>query len=107
MNPAVARLDDARQEDAHEDPQLLLRRPSFARLLNLLRRPVHRPDRGLDDLLVEAVLAAEVIVDRGDVGAGGFADLADGDLGEATLGEESCRALDQPLAGLAFAIVHC
>jgi hypothetical protein len=62
---------------------------------------MHRADRGLNDLLVEAVLAAEVIVDRGDIGAGGFADLADGDLGEATLGEESGRAVDQPLAATA------
>jgi len=55
---------------------------------------------------VELFLVAEVIVDRGDVGAGGFADLADRDLGEATLSEESCRAFEQPLASLAIAIFH-
>ena len=67
---------------------------------------MHRPDRRLDDFLVEPRLAAEVVVHGRDVGASGLTDLADGDLREAALREQPCRAVDQPLSSLAFALVH-
>ena len=79
---------------------------TLAGLLDRFRRPVHRPDRGVDDLVVETLLPAEVVVDGRDVGAGAPADLADGDLREAALGEQPRRDLDETLAGLEISIVH-
>ena len=44
---------------------------------------------------VEAFLAAEVVVDGGDVGVGLGADVADGGGLETLLGEDGARGLDQ------------
>jgi len=54
---------------------------------------------------VEVFLVAEVVVDRGDIGLGEIANLADGGVAEARLGEDLAGRVEESLArrGLGFA----
>jgi hypothetical protein len=56
-----------------------------------------RIDAASDDSADEALLRAEVVVDRGRVSLGGCGDLADRRPREATLDEEPLRDVQEPL----------
>ena len=81
--------------------QLLLRRLPGAGLPRRVVGRAHRVDRRLQHLAVEPELVAEVVVDGGDVGARRAADVADGHLLEAAVGEQALGRLQQPIARLA------
>ena len=74
--------------------------------LRRLGGAAHRLDCGSEHFFVEAGLAVEVIVDRGDVRAGPAADVAHGDLGEAALGKQPGGGREQPLARLEVLDAH-
>ena len=63
------------------------------------------PDRHVDHRHVEAQLVAEMVVHRGEVGAGLPADITDRDVLEAALREEPDRRIEQALPrGDSFAV---
>ena len=63
-------------------------------------------DHPPQDLVIEAVLAVEVVVHRGHVDLGRGGDVADGDGVESALGEEGLGCVQEPVARVARVFVH-
>jgi len=76
VDPVIAHRGDALQKDRDERGQSLLGRLVPPGVDDGRGRPPHLIDGRLQDRLIEPVLAVKVIVDGGDVGMRGAADVA-------------------------------
>ena len=93
-------------EDDDVAAELLLGGVSRAGLPGSVVGRAHRINRGLHHHAVQPELVAEMVVDRGNVGARGAANLAHGHFLEAAIGEQPLGRLDQPVPGLAIRRAH-
>src|SRR5262249_3124464 len=100
VDRVVIRRQHPAQEHGDVAPQFLFRRLPDAGLAPRLGRRPHRVDGDLQYFAVQAELVAEMVVDRNNVRARRVADVADGDVAVAALGEQRLGRVQQPVAGL-------
>ena len=70
------------------------------KILETTAQPKGRLSGAAEDLLIEALLVAEVVVDRGDVELGPPADLANPGIAKALVGKDLGRDLQESLSAV-------